>query len=190
MTSQFIDLINNSYCDISLWSHQDTSRVFLSSLIVQRFTLHIKSYFICLMFFLFLLICQKTQKKECAMHYGLSYDRSWVRSSAYTRVYHANIPYMSRPSRKPKFRPSKKTKVSTLRKVSTRISISMPRKLTRTDTVRLLRVFCFRNHYSIPLRRNVSTLISLRGLRRLIQGDTLRRDHNVSFLVERLICGG
>ena len=34
---------------------------------------------------------------------------------------------------------------------------------------------------SIPLRRNVSALYSLCGLRRLIWVDTLRRDHNVGF---------
>ena len=50
---------------------------------------------------------------------------------------------MSRPARKPT--------LWTLRKVSTRISTSMPRRLTRIDTFRLLWIFCFRNHYSIPL---------------------------------------
>ena len=40
---------------------------------------------------------------------------------------------------------------------------------------------------SVPLRRNVSARISLRGVRRLIWVDTLRRAHNVGFLVERLI---
>ena len=39
----------------------------------------------------------------------------------------------------------------TLRKVSTKISLSMPRRLTRVDTFRLLWIFCFRNHYSISL---------------------------------------
>ena len=39
---------------------------------------------------------------------------------------------------------------------------------------------------SIPLKGNVSAVISLRGLPRLIWIDTLRRVHNVSFLVERL----
>ena len=56
----------------------------------------------------------------------------------------------------------------TLRKVSTRSSISMLRRLTRTDMFRLLWIFCFNNHYSIPLRRNVSVRISLRSPRRLI----------------------
>ena len=41
---------------------------------------------------------------------------------------------------------------------------------------------------SIHLRRNVSTWNSLHGLRRLIWVDTLRKVHNVGFLVERLIC--
>ena len=36
-------------------------------------------------------------------------------------------------------------------KVSTRISLSMPRKPTRTDTFRLLWIFCFGNHKSIPV---------------------------------------
>ena len=39
---------------------------------------------------------------------------------------------------------------------------------------------------SIPLRRNVSARISLRGLRMLISVDTLLSVHNVGFLVERL----
>ena len=38
-----------------------------------------------------------------------------------------------------------------LSKVSTRISLSMPCRLTRIDTFWLLWIFCFRNHYSIPL---------------------------------------
>ena len=50
---------------------------------------------------------------------------------------------MSRPTRKPT--------LWTLHEVSTRISRSMPRRLTRTYTFRLLWIFCFRNHYSIPL---------------------------------------
>ena len=37
----------------------------------------------------------------------------------------------------------------TLRKASTQISLSMPRKLTRIDN--FLWIFFFRNHYSIPL---------------------------------------
>ena len=47
---------------------------------------------------------------------------------------------MSRPARKPT--------LWTLRKVTTRISLSMPRRLTRTSTFRLLWIFNFRNHYS------------------------------------------
>ena len=50
---------------------------------------------------------------------------------------------MSRSTRKPT--------LLTPRKVSTRISLSMPRRLTRTDTFRLLWIFCFRNHYFTPL---------------------------------------
>ena len=50
---------------------------------------------------------------------------------------------MSRLARKPT--------LWAVRKVSTRISLSMPRRLTRTDTFRLLRIFCFMNRYSIPL---------------------------------------
>ena len=86
---------------------------------------------------------------------------------------------MSRPARRPT--------LWTLRKASTRISICMSRRLTRTDNVRLLQIFCFRNNYSIPLRRKVSVRTSQRGLRRLILIDTLRRVHNVGFLKERLI---
>ena len=56
----------------------------------------------------------------------------------------------------------------------------MPRRLTRIDTFRLLWIFCFRNHYSIPLRRNMSAWMSLCGLRRLIC-------HNLGFLAGRLI---
>ena len=41
---------------------------------------------------------------------------------------------------------------------------------------------------SITLRRNVSARIILRGLRRLIWVDTLRRVYTVGFRVERLIC--
>ena len=40
---------------------------------------------------------------------------------------------------------------------------------------------------SIPLKRNVSARISLRGQRRLIWVDKLRRCHNVCFLAGRLI---
>ena len=48
--------------------------------------------------------------------------------------------------------PAKKTTTLwTLRKVSTRISISMPRELIRIYTFRLLWIFCFMNHYFIPL---------------------------------------
>ena len=39
---------------------------------------------------------------------------------------------------------------------------------------------------STPLRRNVLSRISMRGPQRLIWVDTLRRDHTVGFLVERL----
>ena len=86
--------------------------------------------------------------------------------------------YMSRSTRKPT--------LLTLRNVSTRISLSM---LTRIDTFRLLD-FLFQESLlftSIALRRNVSVRISLRGLRRLIWIDALRRVNNVGFLVERLI---
>ena len=82
---------------------------------------------------------------------------------------------------------TRKPTLLTLRRVSTRIRLSMPCRLTWTNTFRLLLIFCFMNHYSIPLRRNVSGQISLRGLRMLIFVDTLRRVHYVGFLVERLI---
>ena len=44
----------------------------------------------------------------------------------------------------------------------------------------------FLSQESLLLRRNMSARISLRGLRRLIWVDTLRRSHNVGFLAERL----
>ena len=50
---------------------------------------------------------------------------------------------MSRPTRKPT--------LWTLRKVSTRISLSLPRRLIPVDTFRLLWIFCFRNHCIIPI---------------------------------------
>ena len=51
--------------------------------------------------------------------------------------------YMSLPAMKPT--------LWTLCKVSTRISLSMPCKLTRIYNFRLLWIFCFRNHYAIPI---------------------------------------
>ena len=51
--------------------------------------------------------------------------------------------YMSCSPRKPT--------LWTAYKVSTQISLSMPHRLTRTDTFHLLLIFCFRNHFSIPL---------------------------------------
>ena len=46
---------------------------------------------------------------------------------------------------------SRITRKLTLWEVSTRISLSRLRRLTRIDTFRRLWIFCFRNHYSIPL---------------------------------------
>ena len=46
---------------------------------------------------------------------------------------------------------ARKPTVWIMRKVSTRNSLSLPRRLTRADTFRLLWIFCFRNHYSILL---------------------------------------
>ena len=46
---------------------------------------------------------------------------------------------------------TRKPTLLTLRNVSTRISLSIPRRLTRIDTFCLLWIFCFRNHYSLPL---------------------------------------
>ena len=66
----------------------------------------------------------------------------WILLPVLTNYY-----YMSRPARKPT--------LWTLRKVSTRISLSKPLskppRLTRTDTFHLLWIFCFRHHYSIPV---------------------------------------
>ena len=90
---------------------------------------------------------------------------------------------MSRAARKPT--------VWTLRKVLNRISLSMPRRLTRIDAFRLLWIFRFLGIitlYLYPMRRNVSARISLRGLCRLIWVDTLRRDRYVGFLAGRLTC--
>ena len=89
---------------------------------------------------------------------------------------------MSRPARKPTVWP--------LRKVPTRISLSVPRRLTRTDTFSPPVHFLFQETFvytSISQRRNVSARISLRGMRKLIWVDTLRRYHNVGFLAGRLI---
>ena len=41
---------------------------------------------------------------------------------------------------------ARKPTVWSLRKVSTRISLTMPGRRTRIDTFRLLWIFCFRNH--------------------------------------------
>ena len=70
---------------------------------------------------------------------------------------------MSRSTRKPT--------LLTLRKVSTRISLSMPRMLIQADPVD----FLFQGSLlftPISLRRNMSAQISLRALRRLIWVDT------------------
>ena len=86
-------------------------------------------------------------------------------------------------------RPARKQTVCTLRKVSTRISLSMPRRLTRHLSPPV--DFLFQEsllYTSIPLRRNVTARISLREPRRLIWVDTLRRGHYVAFLAGRLIC--
>ena len=108
-------------------------------------------------------------------------DWSWERIKE-SKVATSTV-HLSHSARKPTLR--------TLRKVSTRINLSVSRRLIRADIFRLLWIFCFRNHYSIPispLRRNVSARISLRGLRRLIWVDTLRIVHKVGFLVERIMC--
>ena len=59
-------------------------------------------------------------------------------------------------------RPTRKSTVWTLRKVSTRISLRMPRRLIRANTFRL---FLFQEsllYTHIPMRRKVSVRISLR----------------------------
>ena len=60
----------------------------------------------------------------------------------------AIFPHMSCPTRKPT--------MWTLRKVSTRFSLSMPCRLTRTDTFRILWIVCFKSHYSIPVSRVIT----------------------------------
>ena len=87
---------------------------------------------------------------------------------------------------------SRSARKLTLRKVSTLIQ---PRHDEQANPDRHLSPpvdFLFQEallYTSIPLRRNVSALISLRGLRRLILVDTLRRGINVGFLAGRLIYG-
>ena len=71
---------------------------------------------------------------------------------------------------------ARKPTVWTLRKVSTRFSLRMPRRLTRTGTFHLLWIFCFGNYCAIPLSPWL-------GLCRLTWVDTLRRSHSVGFLV-------
>ena len=83
-------------------------------------------------------------------------------------------------------RPARKSTLWTLRNVSSRISLSLPCRLTRIDTFSPAVDFLFQEsvlYTSIPLRRNVSAWISLRGLGRLIWVDTLRRGHNVGLLI-------
>ena len=46
---------------------------------------------------------------------------------------------------------ARKPTLWTLRKASTWISLSMPHRLTRLYTFRLQWIFCFKNHYSLPL---------------------------------------
>ena len=85
--------------------------------------------------------------------------------------------YMSRHARK--------LTLWTPREVSTRISLSMPCRFTQIDTFCLMLIFCFRNHYSIPL--SPWDKMCRRGLRRLILVNTLRRGHNVGFFMGWLI---
>ena len=84
-------------------------------------------------------------------------------------------------------RSARKQTLWTLRKVSTQISLSMPRRQTRTGQTPVDFLFQESLLYTyIPLRRNVSARISLRGMRMLVRVDTLRRVHHF-FFVERLI---
>ena len=84
-------------------------------------------------------------------------------------------------------RPARTLTLCNLRKVSTRISLSMSRRFTRIDTFRLLWIFSFRNHYSIPLFpwdgicRTGSVCADCAGW---FWNDTLRRVHNVCFLTD------
>ena len=69
-------------------------------------------------------------------------------------------------------------------------SLSLPRRLTRTETFTSwgFSVSGIITPYLYPLERwNVLAQISLLGLRRLIWVYTLRRSHNVGFLAGRLI---
>ena len=77
---------------------------------------------------------------------------------------HIDITYTtSRPARKPT--------LWTLRKVLTRISLIMPRRLNRIDSFRLLWIFCFRNHYSIPLSTPETERVSPDQSVRIAQAD-------------------
>ena len=80
--------------------------------------------------------------------------------------------------------------VRNMRKVSTRISLSMPRRLTWTDIMRLPWIYCFMNHYSIPLspwygiycpRLACADCLGWSGPIRCVEVI------NIGFLVERLI---
>ena len=99
--------------------------------------------------------------------------------------YFPTILYLSRSTRKPS--------LCTMRKVSACISISISCRLSRTDSLRQCSPpvdFSFRESFlyiSIPLRRKVSARISLHGMGRLVWVDTLRRLHNICFLVERFV---
>ena len=69
------------------------------------------------------------------------------------------------------------------RKPTLRTSLSMPHNPNRHFLPSVNVLFQESLLYtSIQLRRNVSARISLRGLRRLIWVNTLRRGHNVGFL--------
>ena len=84
-------------------------------------------------------------------------------------------------------RTERKPTLWTMRKVSILISLNIPRRLTRTNSFRLLLIFCFRNHYSIPETDCVGPDQSARTVQADLV-DTLRRGHTVCFLAGRLIC--
>ena len=108
-------------------------------------------------------MASSVNKQSCDRSVTTKYILGKFYVSRCSSFYVILIPLMSRITRKPT--------LWNLREVSIRISLSMPRRLTRTDTFRLLWIFCCRNNYSIhlsPLRRNVSACFRLRGLRRLI----------------------
>ena len=90
-------------------------------------------------------------KIESWKHHGIRIKGLFFSKFAFPHVFNMTFEKtyitMSRSTRKPT--------LWTLRKVSTRISLSMPRRLTHTYIFRLIWIFFFRTRYSIPLYKCV-----------------------------------